>query len=182
MNIQKSHLLQKRTVLWIFLLLYLALSFLFASPKTPFLIFRLILTPLAHPLLIPVQGLQPKNLVDTWGAARSGGRTHKGIDLFAPKGTPVLSATEGIVFQVGTDRLGGQVVRVLGPRATLHYYAHLSAYGNVRRGDWVTAGEILGYVGNTGNAATTPPHLHYGIYYFFGKATNPYPYLTRKRF
>lgn len=127
-------------------------------------------------LPVPVAGVKPAQLVDTWGGARSGGRKHEGIDIFARRGTPVLSATEGIVLDVGTNRLGGQVVWVLGPGGQRHYYAHLDRYGDVRAGMRVAPGTIVGYVGNTGNAATTPPHLHYGIYTVRG-AIDPYPLL-----
>jgi hypothetical protein len=127
-------------------------------------------------LPVPVAGVKPSRLVDTWGGARSEGRKHEGIDIFAKRGTPVLAATEGIVMRVGNNRLGGQVVWVLGPGGQRHYYAHLDGYGDVHAGMRIDAGKIVGYVGNTGNAATTPPHLHYGIY-TAGGAINPYPFL-----
>jgi len=113
-------------------------------------------TPLALP--VPVAGVKPARLADTWGGARSGGRKHEGIDIFARRGTPVLAATEGIVLRVGANRLGGQVVWVLGPGGQRHYYAHLDSYGDVHAGMRIDAGKIVGYVGNTGNAAATPPH------------------------
>jgi len=79
---------------------------------------------------------------------------------------------------VGTNNLGGQVVWVTGPDLTHHYYAHLENYAeNITAGDWIEAGEVIGYVGNTGNARGTPPHLHYGIYINGQGAINPYPYL-----
>jgi murein DD-endopeptidase MepM/ murein hydrolase activator NlpD len=137
---------------------------------------RLGTTPAPDVLPVPVAGVKPAQLADTWGGPRSGGRRHEGIDIFAQRGTPVLSATEGIVLDVGTNRLGGQVVWVLGPGGQRHYYAHLDRYGDVRAGMRVTPGTILGYVGNTGNAAATPPHLHYGIYTLRG-AIDPYPLL-----
>jgi murein DD-endopeptidase MepM/ murein hydrolase activator NlpD len=127
-------------------------------------------------LPVPVAGVRPARLADTWGGMRSEGRRHEGIDIFAQRGTPVLAATEGIVLRVGSNRLGGQVVWVLGPGGQRHYYAHLDSYGDVHAGMRIDAGHIVGYVGNTGNAATTPPHLHYGIY-TAGGAVNPYPYL-----
>lgn len=133
----------------------------------------------ALPYPMPVQGASPRRLTDQWGAPRSGGRRHQGIDIFAPCGTPVLSATEGIVFTVGENALGGQIVRVLGPGGNWHYYAHLSRYGDVTRGDRVQPGTVLGYVGQTGNARGTPCHLHYGVYSWGGGAQNPYPMLTR---
>ena len=125
---------------------------------------------------VPVAGVRPEMLRDTWGAAR-GDRRHEGIDIFAPRGRAVLAATEGLVTRMGTNRLGGKVVWVLGPGRQLHYYAHLDEYGAVRVGELVPAGTQLGTVGNTGNAQGTPPHLHYGIYRG-GKALNPYPLLT----
>jgi murein DD-endopeptidase MepM/ murein hydrolase activator NlpD len=115
-------------------------------------------------------------LVDSWGNARSGGRRHEGIDIFAPRDTPVVSTTRGIVAQVGTNRLGGQVVWILGPGLERHYYAHLNRYGAFRTGDRVEAGDVIGYVGNTGNARGGPTHLHYGVY-SGGSAHNPYPRL-----
>ena len=136
--------------------------------------------PLPAQLPVPVQGIRPAQLGDTWGAARSGGRQHQGIDIFAQKGTPVLANTHGVILSVGQNSLGGQVVWLLGPDMTRHYYAHLSEYGSYQAGDWVIAGDILGYVGNTGNARTTPPHLHYGIYRNGQGAINPYPLLTSR--
>jgi len=127
-------------------------------------------------LPVPVAGVKPSGLADTWGGARSEGRHHEGIDIFAKHGTPVLSSTEGVVVRVGTNRLGGQVVWVLGPAGQRHYYAHLARYGDVHAGMRVAPGKVLGYVGNTGNAVHTPPHLHYGIY-TGGGAINPYPFL-----
>lgn len=137
---------------------------------------RLASMPAPTLLTVPVSGVRRQALRDTWGAARSGKRTHEGIDIFAKHGTPVLSATEGIVMRVGTNRLGGQVVWVLGPAGQRHYYAHLARFADVRPGMRVEAGRTLGYVGTTGNAKGTPPHLHYGIY-GIGGATNPYPAL-----
>jgi murein DD-endopeptidase MepM/ murein hydrolase activator NlpD len=137
---------------------------------------RLGAMPVPHTLPVPVAGVKPSRLADTWGGARSEGRKHEGIDIFAKRGTPVLAATEGIVMRVGTNRLGGQVVWVLGPGGQRHYYAHLDSYGDVHAGMRIPAGSIVGYVGNTGNAATTPPHLHYGIYTAAG-AINPFPFL-----
>ncbi len=132
-------------------------------------------------LPVPVQGLAATRVRDSWHAARDGGqRRHEGIDLFAPRGTPVLSATEGIVWRRGLDARGGRVVWVLGPAGHLHYYAHLDAYGAPRPGDRVAARDVLGTVGNTGNARGAPPHLHYGIY-GGGGAINPYPLLATPR-
>ncbi|MEJ2803098.1 M23 family metallopeptidase [Comamonadaceae bacterium PP-2] len=126
---------------------------------------------------VPVEGVGRRGLADTWGAARSEGRTHQGIDIFARRGTPVIAATEGLVARIGENRLGGTVVWVYGPGRQRHYYAHLDRVAEtLETGDRVAVGDVLGYVGNTGNARGTPPHLHYGIY-AMGGAINPYPLL-----
>lgn len=138
---------------------------------------RLATLPAPQTLPVPVAGVRAADLRDTWGGARSGGRRHEGIDIFAPRGRPVLSATEGLVTRVGTNRLGGKAVWVVGPGRQMHYYAHLDRYGEHGAGDRVMPGAVLGYVGNTGNAQGTPPHLHYGIY-TAGGAINPYPLLA----
>ncbi|MGM8899385.1 MULTISPECIES: M23 family metallopeptidase [unclassified Psychrobacter] len=122
--------------------------------------------------------LPDQHLTDTWGAARSQGRTHEGIDIFAPRGTPVQSTTQGIVSKVGENTLGGRVVVIVGPGGAGHYYAHLEDYADITPNDWVDAGDIIGYVGDSGNAKGTPPHVHYGIY-ISGSAVNPYPLLQK---
>jgi peptidoglycan LD-endopeptidase LytH len=137
---------------------------------------RLAAMPKPQALPVPVEGVRQRALRDTWGGARSEGRKHEGIDIFAKRGTPVVSSTEGIVTQVGTNRLGGLVVWVLGPGGQRHYYAHLDSYSDVQPGMRIEAGRVLGHVGDTGNAKGTPPHLHYGIY-DTGGAINPYPLL-----
>lgn len=122
--------------------------------------------------------LPEKNLTDTWGAARSQGRSHEGIDIFAERGTPIQSTTQGIVSKVGKNNLGGRVVVVVGPGGAGHYYAHLEDYADIAPNDWVNQGDIIGYVGDSGNAKGTPPHVHYGIY-INGSAVNPYPLLQK---
>ena len=125
----------------------------------------------------PVASRRAPHLFDSWANPRTAGRRHQGIDIFAPKDTPVTSTTIGIVTRVGTNNLGGRVVWVLGPGLERHYYAHLSRYGEFRPGDRVEPGAIIGYAGNTGNARGGPVHLHYGIYRN-GTAQNPYPRLA----
>ncbi|HEY2743413.1 MAG TPA: M23 family metallopeptidase [Polyangia bacterium] len=117
-------------------------------------------------LLVPVVGVKRPALHSSFGEPRSGHRTHAGIDIFARRGTPVVAAAEGMVVRIGTtDRLGGNTVWVAGKPSTLYYYAHLDHFEKALRvGDHVDAGDVLGYVGNTGNARTTPPHLHFGMY------------------
>lgn len=145
--------------------------------RHPVVLIRLAAAESPRALPVPVVGVRPSDLADTWGAPRSGGRRHEGIDIFAARETPVVSATPGLVVSVGTNALGGNVVRVLGPGPELHYYAHLDAFADVAAGDPVAAGDTLGAVGTTGNAAGTPPHLHYGVYPT-GGAVNPYPRLA----
>lgn len=131
--------------------------------------------PAENSLPNPVPG---QGLTDTWGAARSQGRTHEGIDIFAARGTPIQSTTQGIVSKVGNNNLGGRVVVVVGPGGAGHYYAHLEDYADIAPNDWVEAGDVIGYVGDSGNAKGTPPHLHYGIY-INGSAVNPYPLMQK---
>ncbi|MGO1490076.1 MAG: M23 family metallopeptidase [Psychrobacter sp.] len=131
--------------------------------------------PTENSLPSPLPG---QNLTDTWGAARSQGRTHEGIDIFAERGTPVQSTTQGIVRKVGENTLGGRVVVVVGPGGAGHYYAHLEDYADITPNDWVNVGDVIGYVGDSGNAKGTPPHVHYGIY-INGSAVNPYPLLQK---
>jgi murein DD-endopeptidase MepM/ murein hydrolase activator NlpD len=132
--------------------------------------------PLALP--VPVEGVRASRIANTWGASRSGGRRHEGTDIFAPRGTPVRSTTRGLVVRKGWNRLGGRVVSVIGPGGQRHYYAHLEQFAGPGPGDWVEEGDLLGFVGNSGNAAGTPTHLHYGIYAASGEALNPHPLLT----
>lgn len=126
-------------------------------------------------LPVPVEGVKPSQLVDTWGGARSGGRKHEGIDIFGKRHTPVKSTTDGIVTFIGDNSLGGHVVWVLGPGREKHYYAHLESFAlELKDGDFIRAGTVVGYVGDSGNAKGTPPHLHYGIYRFPEGAVNPW--------
>jgi murein DD-endopeptidase MepM/ murein hydrolase activator NlpD len=131
-------------------------------------------TPRALP--VPVKDVKPSQLADTWNAARSSNRLHQGIDIFARRGTPVLSTTQGIILRVGTNNLGGKVVWILGPSGHRHYYSHLDRHAEIEAGDRVVRGSEIGYVGNSGNARTTSTHLHYGIYNG-NDAVNPYPLL-----
>ena len=145
--------------------------------RSPIEMARLAWMPAPDVLPVPVDGVERRQIADTWGGPRSGGRKHEGVDIFAPRGTPVRSTTRGVVLRVGENRLGGQHATVLGPGLQVHYYAHLERFGTFNAGDVVAAGDILGYVGTTGNARGTPPHLHYGIYTTPRGAVNPWPLL-----
>lgn len=138
---------------------------------------RLSRMPSPTALPVPVEGIRASRIADTWGGARSGGRKHQGVDIFAKRGTPVLSATRGVVSSVNDYGIGGKHVWVIGPGGERHYYAHLDGFApGIARFDLVEAGGLLGFVGDTGNARGTPPHLHYGIYAMSG-AYNPWPLL-----
>jgi murein DD-endopeptidase MepM/ murein hydrolase activator NlpD len=132
-------------------------------------------------LPVPVQGVSMRSVRDTFGAPRPGDRKHQGVDIFAPRGTPVVSTTRGIVARTGEDGLGGTVVWVLGPGGDRHYYAHLNSVADIRTGQRTAPGDVLGTVGTTGNARGTPPHLHYGVYRRANGAINPFPLLTDTR-
>lgn len=128
-------------------------------------------------IAMPLQDVTKRQVADTWGAPRGMGRRHEGQDIFAPKGTPILSATNGYIYKIGENNLGGQTVSVIGSGGRVYYYAHLDSYApNLEIGDRVSTRTVLGYVGTTGNAQGTPPHLHFGIYTFTG-AINPLPLL-----
>jgi murein DD-endopeptidase MepM/ murein hydrolase activator NlpD len=172
----------KSLVRFLFFAIVLSISVVAARPfiERAWLVYTLAIEEPAAVLHSPLAARRAPRLVDSWGNARSGGRRHEGIDIFAPKDTPVLSTTRGIVTRVGTNRLGGRVVWILGPGMERHYYAHLNRYAALRAGDPIEAGDIIGYTGNTGNARGGPAHLHYGIYRY-GAAQNPYPRLARNR-
>ena len=129
---------------------------------------------------MPVEDVAKRKIADTWHAPRSGGRMHEGQDIFAPKGTKILSATNGYVYKIGENNLGGQTVSVISSGGRIYYYAHLDEYApGLKVGDPVTTRTLLGFVGTTGNAQGTPPHLHFGVYTFgFGDAINPLPLIT----
>lgn len=129
-------------------------------------------------LAMPLVDVEKKQIANTWHAPRDAGRLHEGQDIFAPRGTPIFSATAGIVSRIGENSLGGQTVSVIGAGGRTYYYAHLESYApHLVEGDYVTTKTVLGYVGTTGNAAGTPPHLHFGVYQT-GGAVNPLPLLS----
>jgi murein DD-endopeptidase MepM/ murein hydrolase activator NlpD len=129
-------------------------------------------------IAMPFQDVTKRQVADTWGAPRGVGRRHEGQDIFAPRGTPILSATNGYVYKIGENNLGGQTVSVIGSGGRVYYYAHLDSYApGLEVGDRVSKRTVLGFVGTTGNAQGTPPHLHFGVYTLTG-AINPLPLLT----
>lgn len=133
-------------------------------------------------LAFPVDGRDTRAIQSFFGADRdAGARRHEGLDIFARRGTPVLAAAPGRAYRIGITNLGGKVVWV---RDDIHnariYYAHLDSQ-TVVDGQRIEVGDTLGFVGNTGNARTTPPHLHFGVYRSGRGAVDPLPFLRPVR-
>lgn len=142
---------------------------------------RYVLAMRSEPILaFPVQGKDSRAVQSAFGADREAGRRlHKGIDIFAPRGTPALAAIDGVVRSISPNNLGGNVVWLSDARhGQSLYYAHLDRHVVVA-GQSVRVGDTLGFVGNTGNARTTPPHLHFGIYRRGQGAVDPLPWVRR---
>lgn len=124
-------------------------------------------------IVCPVAG--SVSFVDSWGDSRSGGRGHKGTDMMADYGTPTAAPVSGTVEHRGSS-LGGLSWYVHGDDGTTYYGTHLSGYENEGAG-WVEAGTVIGYVGDSGNAAGTP-HLHFEVQPGGGSAVNSYPFVA----
>jgi murein DD-endopeptidase MepM/ murein hydrolase activator NlpD len=140
---------------------------------------RFDLTLRAEPsLAFPVHGVGNRAVMSYFGADRDAGRrSHHGIDIFAPRGTPVLAAANGVVRSTSPNNLGGNVVWLRdSERSQTMYYAHLDRH-YVSEGQTVRIGDTLGFVGNTGNARTTRPHLHFGIYRRGDGPIDPFPFV-----
>lgn len=129
-------------------------------------------------LAFPVDGVTNDAAKSFFGAERDGGRRrHEGVDIFAPRGTAVLATSSGVVESTAPNELGGRVVWLFDEARKLSvYYAHLDRQ-LVRAGEFVEPGDTLGTVGNTGNARTTPPHLHFGLYRRGEGAIDPWPWI-----
>jgi len=119
----------------------------------------------AYPLMVPVEGIEPRNLRDTFNEARSGSRIHMATDILAMRGTPVLSASDGRIIKLASGGAGGITIYVADASGRyLHYYAHLEGYApGVTEGLPVREGQVIGFVGTTGNAPPNTPHLHYQV-------------------
>lgn len=135
----------------------------------------------APSLAYPVHKRGNPRLMSPWGAERdAGARSHEGVDIGAPRGTAAIAAADGRITRVTWNSLGGKVVFMrTKDRAYNLYYAHLDSQ-LVRSGQYVSAGDTIGLIGNTGNAVTTPPHLHFGIYGARG-AVDPFPFINSDR-
>jgi len=135
-------------------------------------------------LLMPVEGVRVAQVTNTFGAPR-GGRPHDGLDIFAPRGTPVRAAAAGFVYRIDDLSLGGLSVTVMGDGGVRYFYTHFdSVPADLVDGQRVETGTVIGFVGNSGNAATTPTHLHFGVYHGEGddlcawRAVDPMPLLV----
>lgn len=140
-------------------------------------------------LIIPVAGVKPEQLLDTFSDARSEGRAHDAIDIPAPAGTPVVAASDGEIGRLLQSERGGTTIYQLTPdKKLVFYYAHLQRYADgLYPGKFVRQGEVIGYVGDTGNAGAGNYHLHFSIgtladpkRYWEGTNFNPYPLLRQK--
>ena len=139
-------------------------------------------------LLFPVAGADPLKVHDSFFDARDGGRTHRALDIMAPRGTPVLAADDGRILRLSTNTLGGITIYAVDPAERIvYYYAHLDRYfEGLTAGQQVARGDTLGFVGTTGNAPKDTPHLHFQVMrmpanrknYWNGEAIDPYPFFT----
>lgn len=140
----------------------------------------------ATALLIPVQGIQASELVDTYNQTRGGARTHEALDIMAPRGREVIAVADGKVVKLFNSKQGGLTVYQFDPAERYaYYYAHLDRYAaGLAEGRVLKRGELIGYVGSTGNASPDAPHLHFAIFelgpekrWWEGRPVNPYPLL-----
>ena len=138
-------------------------------------------------LAVPVQGIPRQRLHDTFHAGRGKGRTHRAIDIMAPWGTPVLAADDGKVAKISRNRGGGLAIYQTDTSGRfVYYYAHLAGYAeDLREGQALRRGDVIGFVGTTGNAPDSAPHLHFAVQllqregrWWKGEPLNPYPALT----
>lgn len=118
-----------------------------------------------HPLMVPVEGVSPSALTDTYHEARGGGRIHMATDILAMRGTPVLAAAPGRIIKLANSGAGGITIYVADASGRyVEYYAHLTGYApNVKEGLQVGEGDVIGFVGTTGNAPPETPHLHFQV-------------------
>jgi len=144
--------------------------------------------PPAGSLLLPVAGIQANQLTDTFNQTRDGTRRHEALDIMAARGTPVLAASDGTVAKLFTSVPGGLTVYEFDPsQAYAYYYAHLDHYAaGLAEGKVLHRGDVIGYVGSTGNASEEAPHLHFAIFllgaekqWWKGTPINPYPLLAK---
>ena len=133
-------------------------------------------------LYVPILfGVNVDDLEDTWGRARDAGRTHEGVDIFASRGMYIVSPTDAVVVSVGYGSIGGNYVYTVNAGGERFYYAHLDTVApGLLRGDVLVSGDLIGYVGNTGNADQAQPHLHFCVYDGQGIASNPFSRISKE--
>jgi peptidoglycan LD-endopeptidase LytH len=141
-------------------------------------------------LAVPVPGVNPKSILDTFNETRGGSRRHEATDILAPAGTPVIAVDDGTVKKLFQSLRGGLTVYQFdSAEIYCYYYAHLQRYAqSLHDGQAVKRGDLLGYVGTTGDAGANDPHLHFAIFklgpekrWWEGTPINPYPILTEAR-
>jgi murein DD-endopeptidase MepM/ murein hydrolase activator NlpD len=138
-------------------------------------------------LLVPVKGVRASQIPDSFDSPRDGERVHNAEDILARRGTPVLAADDGMVLRVGTNTLGGNIIWTTDPSGQFaFYYAHLQRHAKgLREGQQISRGDVIGYVGTSGNAPKSVPHLHFqllrivkGTRYSNGPPLDPLPFFT----
>jgi len=139
-------------------------------------------------IIIPVAGIHRSDLHDNFADPRTG-HVHNALDIMAPRGTPVVAAVDGTVRKLFTSRAGGLTIYQFDrSEEKVYYYAHLDRYADgLREGERIARGDVIGYVGTTGNAPANSPHLHFAIQilpptkeWWKGQAVDPYPILTAR--
>jgi murein DD-endopeptidase MepM/ murein hydrolase activator NlpD len=137
-------------------------------------------------LAIPVEGVKPEQLMDSFSDERSGTRAHEALDILAPRNTPVKAVEDGTIARLFYSKAGGMTVYQFDPSEQYcYYYAHLERYADgLHEGDRVRKGQVLGYVGTSGNAPKNTPHLHFAVFrltaakhWWEGTPIDPYPIL-----
>jgi murein DD-endopeptidase MepM/ murein hydrolase activator NlpD len=140
-------------------------------------------------LLMPVQGYDARKLQDNFDDLRGGIRRHEALDIMAARGTPVVAADDGVITKLFRSIAGGiTIYQSDASQAFIYYYAHLDRYRDgLKEGETVHRGDVIGYVGSTGNAPASAPHLHFTMFelgpdrkWWRGKAVNPYPFLAAR--
>jgi murein DD-endopeptidase MepM/ murein hydrolase activator NlpD len=134
-------------------------------------------TPHGATHVFPVVG--GATFTNDWGTSRAGGQTHQGIDLFAATGTPIVAPSDGILFRVGSNPVGGWRFWLRDRWGNEFYFAHLSAFAPAaHEGANVRAGTVIGFVGNSGDAKTAPPHVHFEVHPNGGGPVPPFPFVS----
>jgi murein DD-endopeptidase MepM/ murein hydrolase activator NlpD len=141
----------------------------------------------ARGLMVPVAGVSPAQITDTYNAPREGGRRHDAVDILARRGTAVLAVDDGLIVRIGKNALGGNVIWATDRQHQFaYYYAHLDHYARgLHEGQALSRGDVIGYVGTTGNAPADTPHLHFQVMrlldekrFSAGTPFDPLPYFT----